>query len=84
MDPVLVGAVAAVVISVVSAVAKTLRGRQMAKVELARIADEGLTERVRVSGSRGSLQETGRGRTVWAASPTIDTGGDRGETRGRH
>ncbi|MFJ4767621.1 hypothetical protein ACIP88_00690 [Streptomyces uncialis] len=73
-----------IVATVVSGVVRALHGRQKAQVELARIADEGLTEWVRITGSHGSVQETGRGRTVWAAPPAASGGGDHGEAHRPH
>ncbi|MEU2564646.1 hypothetical protein ABZ626_35740 [Streptomyces longispororuber] len=64
MDPVVAGAVATVVVSVVSGVVRTVREWRGREVELARITHEALTERVRCAAPWASLRETHEGRRV--------------------
>lgn len=80
MDPVVAGAVVTVLVSIVSGAVKIAHHRLSAEVELARIADAGITERVRHTVQWGTLQEHGRNGHVRAAS--IGNGGVRGG-RGR-
>ncbi len=64
VDPVVAGAVATVVVSVVSGVVRTVREWRGREVELARITHEALTERVRCAAPWASLRETHDGRRV--------------------
>ncbi|NML52567.1 hypothetical protein HHL19_17885 [Streptomyces sp. R302] len=66
MDPVVAGAVVTVLVSIMSGVVKIMRYRFSARVELARIVDAGVTERVRHTVPWGALQEHTEGRTVQA------------------
>ncbi|MEV0442374.1 hypothetical protein AB0I84_51090 [Streptomyces spectabilis] len=64
MDPVVAGAVATVLVSVVSGVVKTVRLWIGREVELARITHEALTERVRCTAPVASLRESRDGHHV--------------------
>jgi len=75
MDPVVAGAAATVLVSIVSGAVKVAHHRLSAEVELARIADAGITERVRHTAQWGTLQEHGMDRHVRAAS--LRSGGAR-------
>ncbi|MBD0710908.1 hypothetical protein BU197_21785 [Streptomyces sp. CBMA291] len=76
MDPVVAGAVATVLVSVVSGTVKIACHRLSAEVELARIADAGVTERVRHTVPWGTLQEHAKERHVRAASHRSGGGRD--------
>lgn len=57
MDPVLIGSVTTVLVSMVSATVQIARQRSARKIELARITADGLTARVRCASSSASLEE---------------------------
>lgn len=78
MDPVVAGAVATVLVSIISGAVKIARHRLSAQVELARIADTGITERVRHTVRWGTLQEHAKDRHVHAASHESGGGRDGG------
>ncbi|MFJ6566095.1 hypothetical protein ACIQNU_01625 [Streptomyces sp. NPDC091292] len=71
MDPVVVGAAVTVLVSGVSGLVKIAHRWLSTEVELARIADAGVTERVRCAAPWGSLDESVRGRRV-----RVDRAGD--------
>lgn len=75
VDPVLVGAVMTVLVSLVSGVVKLTHRWLEQQVELARIAEAGLTERVRSAVSRGAIQESTQGHEVWAVVSSARGGG---------
>ncbi|MFE5793704.1 hypothetical protein ACFQ8C_14175 [Streptomyces sp. NPDC056503] len=77
MDPVVAGAVTTVLVSIMSGVVKIMRYRLGARVELARIADAGITERVRHTLPWGAFQEHTEDRSVQAA-PRLNGGGHHG------
>lgn len=78
MDPVVTGAVVTVLVSIVSGAVKIARHRLSAEVELARIADAGITERVRHTVPWGTLQEHAKDRHVRAAAHQSGGGHDGG------
>lgn len=78
MDPVVTGAVVTVLVSIVSGAVKIARHRLSAEVELARIADAGITERVRHTVPWGTLQEHAKDRHVEAATHQSGGGHDGG------
>ncbi|MGA4837948.1 hypothetical protein [Streptomyces sp. G45] len=96
MDPVVAGAGATVLVSVVSGVVTVVRQWLGREVELARVAHEAVTERVRHAGPRAVLRDTSHGaraRVVLApaaslpapdeAAPAGIGGGRRGGDRQR-
>lgn len=76
MDPVVAGSVVTGLVSIMSGVVKIICFRFSTRVELARIADAGLTARVRHTQPWGTLQEHGEGRSVRAASHSSGGGWD--------
>lgn len=75
MDPVVAGAVTTILVSAISAVVKIVHRRLSADVELARIADEGATARVRYAAPRGALQDSVGARRFWFAPESHGIGG---------
>lgn len=81
MDPVVAGAIATVLVSIMSGIVKISRYRLNTRVELARIADAGITERVRQTLPWGVLQEHTEDRSVQAAARLSGGGHDGGRDR---
>lgn len=75
MDPVVAGAAVTVLVSLVSGAVKIAHRWLKAEVELARIADEGITARVRYAAPRGAIQESARNRRFRFAPEPHGTGG---------
>ncbi|KUH35795.1 hypothetical protein [Streptomyces kanasensis] len=75
MDPVVAGAVVTVLVSVVSGAVKIAYRWLGTEVELARIADEGATARVRYAVPRGAMQESVKDRRIWFAPESHGPGG---------
>ncbi|MGW1768934.1 hypothetical protein ACWCQL_33435 [Streptomyces sp. NPDC002073] len=75
MDPVVAGAVVTVLVSVISGAVKVVHRRLSADVELARIADEGATARVRYAAPHGAMQESAGTRRLWFAPESHGIGG---------
>ncbi|MFE7132608.1 hypothetical protein ACFVIM_17295 [Streptomyces sp. NPDC057638] len=76
MDPVLTGALAAVAISIVGGAVRTVRLvlDRRARVELARIADRGLTRRARAAAHTTAVRERSTGHR-WTSTPAHPSGG---------
>ncbi|WP_079178309.1 hypothetical protein [Streptomyces mangrovisoli] len=79
MDPVIVGAVVTVVVSVVNAMVRVAHRRLAADVEIARITEAGQTDRIRCATAQGP-------RAVLRTHPTRAdrSGGGRRGGRPRH
>ncbi|WP_327434716.1 hypothetical protein [Streptomyces sp. NBC_01236] len=74
MDPVIVGAVVTVAVSVVNGIVKIAQRRLTADVEIARIAEAGQTDRIRCT----TAQDSRSGRRSWPASADRSGGGSHG------
>jgi hypothetical protein len=79
MDPVIVGAVAAVTVSVVNGIVKVAQRRLNADVEIARIAEAGQTDRIRCT----TAQDFRHGRRI-RPLPASRNGGGRHGGRTQH
>ncbi|MEV4191252.1 hypothetical protein [Streptomyces toxytricini] len=75
MDPVVAGAAVAVLVSVVSGAVKIAYRWLGTEVELARIADEGATARIRYAAPRGAMQESAGARRIWFTPESHGIGG---------
>ncbi|MEU9192972.1 hypothetical protein [Streptomyces hundungensis] len=78
MDPVVAGAVVTVCASVVSGVVKIVHSRVVARVELARIADDGQTRRLRAVCAEGFNRPVPQWPGQPADAVTAGGGGDGG------
>ncbi|MFD9903257.1 hypothetical protein [Streptomyces sp. NPDC059063] len=77
MDPVVAGAAATVLVSVVSGVVRIVREWLGREVELARVAHEALTERVRCAAPGAAFQESSGAHHVRVVPVRPESGGGR-------